>query len=141
MKNKENSYAKDVYGHYLALDIYGCEHKAVGDIRECYLYLDGLAPILGMKKASSPCLVYTDEETYPDKAGLSGWIPLIHPESRRLSGVSIHTLTPTDFISIDIYGCGSIDIEKIKEFTAQIFHPERMEEQYLLRGEFMHKKI
>lgn len=137
MENEKKSRSADVYGYYLALDIYGCRHEAVGDIKDCYLYLDGLPEVLSMEKASAPCLVYTDEKNYPDKAGLSGWVPLVHPKTHHLSGVSIHTLTPTDFISIDIYSGEPIDSEKVKAFTDQFFHPERMEEQYLVRGEFI----
>ena len=138
MMQKKITKKNSIYGYYLALDIYRCNHDAVGDIRTCYLYLDGLADILKMEKASAPCLVYTDGDKYPDKAGLSGWIPLIHEKKKSLSGISLHTLTPTDFISIDIYSCEIIPIELVKEFTYTMFHPDRMEEQHLLRGEFIH---
>ncbi len=95
----------------------------------CYKYLDDMVTLLKMHKQTQPFVVYTDPIKYPDKAGISGWVPLVE------SGISIHTLTPTDFVSIDVYSCKKYNIETVKAFTRKVFHPKEIEEKFFLRGE------
>jgi len=129
LKNKKVS-----IGYYLCLDLYGCAHNTADNIEICYKYLDGLPDMLGLAKLSPPFIVRTDGEKYPDKAGLSGWIPFVNENSKKFSGSSIHTLVPTDFISIDIYSSREFNIEKVKEFTENIFNPSKVEEKFFERG-------
>lgn len=118
-----------VFGYHLVLDLYGCNHKAVDSMEVCYKYLDDMTVLLKMHKQTQPFVVYTDPVKYPDKAGISGWVPVVE------SGVSIHTLTPTDFVSIDVYSCKKYDTEMVKEFTRKVFKPKEIEEKFFLRGE------
>lgn len=120
------------FGYHLMLDLYECDKNAVGSIHECYAFLDKLPEIIHTSKQAPPYIFYTNEKQYPDKAGLSGWIPLVE------SGISIHTLTVTNFVSIDVYTCHFLDkslIDKIKDFTFGIFLPKDIEERFLMRGE------
>lgn len=127
---------KKIFGYHLILDLYHCDPATVGNFEICYFYLDTLPEIIGTHKQSPPFLVWTDEKKYPDKAGLSGWIPIVE------SGISIHTIIPTNFISIDVYSCKKFDPEKIKKFTIKIFKPKRVEEKFFLRGEaYIHPLI
>jgi S-adenosylmethionine decarboxylase len=120
---------KTVFGYHLIMDCYGCEKKAVDSMEVCYKYLDDIVTLLKMHKQTQPFVVYTDPIKYPDKAGISGWVPIVE------SGISIHTLTPTDFVSIDVYSCKKYNIEKVKAFTRSVFHPKEIEEKFFLRGE------
>lgn len=120
---------RKVFGYHLALDLYDCDPKAVGSLEVCYRYLDTLPEIIKVDKQAPPYVVYTDAQRYPDKAGLSGWIPIVE------SGVSIHTLTPTNFVSVDVYSCKEFNVEEIKLFTVKTFSPRTVEEKFLLRGE------
>ena len=95
----------------------------------CYKYLDDMTTLLKVHKQSQPFVVYTDPIKYPDKAGISGWVPLVE------SGISIHTLTPTDFVSIDVYSCKKYSVEAVRDFTKSVFKPQEIEEKYFLRGE------
>ena len=117
------------------LDLYECDHAAVGSLEVCYSYLDSLSEILGTSKLAPPFIIYTDEKKYPDKAGLSGWIAFFNKKTKTFSGASIHTLTPTNFISIDIYaGDNSLNVRRVRNFTKQIFKPKKIEEHSLKRG-------
>ncbi len=116
------------FGYHLILDLYNCDPKTVGSLDICYNYLDTMPNIMKVHKQSTPFVVVTDGEKYPDKAGLSGWIPIVE------SGVSIHTLTPTNFISVDVYSCEKFDIKKVIEFTKKIFKPKKIEKKFFLRG-------
>ena len=115
----------------MTLDMYDCKKGILGDIAACYKYLDGIPEILNMKKIAPPCVVNTDAEKYPDKAGISAWIPL--QGSLHCSGVSIHTLTPTNFISIDIFGYGKCDIERVKQYSIDFFKPKKIESEKFFR--------
>jgi S-adenosylmethionine decarboxylase len=123
------------FGHYLMLDLYDCDPTTVGNLKKCYYYLDNLHKLLDINKLSQPFIIYTDEKKYPDKAGLSGWVPFFSPKTKTFSGASIHTLTPTNFISIDIYSCKNFNRDEIKKFTLDVFKPKKIEEKHLLRGE------
>ncbi len=124
---------KKIFGYHLALDIYNCDKKALDSIEKCYYYLGTMVDILKMSRQSPPFVVYTDPVKYPDKAGISGWVPIVE------SGISIHTITPTGFASIDIYSCKKYDKEKARKFTQEVFKPKKIEENFLLRGiEYIH---
>ncbi|HDZ77399.1 MAG TPA: hypothetical protein ENH41_04895 [Candidatus Omnitrophica bacterium] len=122
-----------VFGYQLLLDLYDCAPGACDDIDLCYKFLDEIVGYLGMEKQAPPYIFRSDEVKFPDKAGLSGWAPLIE------SSIVIHTLTPKDFISIDIYCCKEFDLLKAKQFTQNFFLPQRMDEQFLHRGKDYYK--
>jgi S-adenosylmethionine/arginine decarboxylase-like enzyme len=111
------------------MDLYGCDPKALDSMETCFNYLNGLAELLKVHKQSAPIVVYTDPIKYPDKAGISGWLPIVE------SGFSIHTLTPTRFASIDVYSCKRYSVEAVKAYTAKVFKPQEIEEKQFLRGE------
>ena len=113
----------------MIMDCYGCDKKTIDSIGVCYNYLDKMTGIMKVHKQSPPFVVYTDLIKYPDKAGISGWVPIVE------SGISIHTITPTGFVSVDIYSCKKYDIKKVRNFTRKIFKPKEIEEKHFLRGE------
>lgn len=116
------------FGYQLLLDLYDCKPGASDDLGLCYEFLERIIKVLDVEPQSPPFIFRTDGVRYPDKAGLSGWIPLVE------SGIQIHTLSPKEFISIDIYSCRKFDIEPVKTFVRAYFRPKRMDEQFLERG-------
>lgn len=120
---------RKIFGYHLILDLYGCDPKALDSMSVCYNYLNDMVDLIKVHRQSQPMVVYTDPIKYPDKAGISGWIPIVE------SGFSIHTLTPTRFASIDIYSCKKYDREMVKKFTIKVFKPKEVEEKFFLRGE------
>ena len=128
-KTNAKSKAKDTaFGFQLLLDLYDCRRGVCDDLTLCYQFLDEIVGYLGMEKQAPPNIFRTPDERFPDKAGLSGWAPLVE------SSVVIHTLSPKNFISIDVYCCKEFDINKAKLFCRRFFSPKRMDEQYILRG-------
>lgn len=116
------------FGYLMTLDLYGCREGACDDLHLCYQFLEELVCQLKMSKQSPPYIFKSDEQKYPDKAGLSGWVPLIE------SGIQIHTLTPKNFISIDVYSCGKFSTDHIKEFVQNYFGCREVEMNYVERG-------
>lgn len=116
------------FGYQLLLDLYDCKSGVCDDLALCYKFLDEIVEYLGMEKQAPPNIFFTDATRFPDKAGLSGWAPLVE------SSIVIHTLTPKDFISIDVYCCKEFDTNKAKEFVRRFFSPKRMDEQFIERG-------
>jgi S-adenosylmethionine decarboxylase len=116
------------FGYQLLLDLYGCKPGVCDDLTLCYKFLDDAVIALGMEKQSPPNIFRSDEVRFPDKAGLSGWVPLIE------SSIVIHTLTPKDFISIDVYCCRSFDIRMAQKICQDFFHPRRIDTQFIERG-------
>ena len=116
------------------LDLYGCKKGVCDDLTLNYQFLDEIVTELGMEKQAPPNVFRSDEVRFPDKAGLSGWVPLIE------SSIVIHTLTPKNFISIDIYCCRAFDLEKAKAFCQKFFEPKRIDAQYIERGHDYYKQ-
>ena len=116
------------FGFELLLDLYDCKPGACDDLALCYKFLDEIVEYLGMEKQAPPSIFFTDGKRFPDKAGLSGWAPLVE------SSVVIHTLSVKNYISVDIYCCKEYDTNKAKSFVKKFFLPKRMQEQFILRG-------
>ena len=117
-----------IFGHQLLLDLYDCKEGVCDDLALNYQFLDEIVGELGMEKQAPPNIFRSDEVRFPDKAGLSGWVPLIE------SSIVIHTLTPKNFISVDIYCCRFFDTNKAKNFCKRFFKPKRIDEHYIERG-------
>lgn len=117
-----------VFGYQLLLDLYDCKIGVCDDLTLCYQFLDEIVTELGMEKQAPPNIFRSDEVRFPDKAGLSGWVPLIE------SSIVIHTLTPKNFISIDIYCCKCFSLELAKAKCRKFFAPKKIDEQYIERG-------
>ena len=116
------------FGYQLLLDLYECKKGACDDLSLCYDFLEKIVKVLKVEPQSPPFLFRTDGKRFPDKAGLSGWAPLVE------SGIQLHTLTPKDFISIDVYSCRPFAIDPLKTFIRNHFAPKRIEQQFIHRG-------
>lgn len=116
------------FGYLMTLDCYGCKKGICDDLAFCYSFLEDLVVELGVSRQSPPFIFKSDEIKYPDKAGLSGWIPLIE------SGIQIHTLTQKNFISIDIYSCRYISSEHIEAYVRNSLCCIEIETNYVERG-------
>lgn len=125
---------KRAFGYQLLLDLYDCKEGVCDDLDLCYKFLDDIVAALGMEKQAPPGIFRSDEKRFPDKAGLSGWVPLIE------SSIVIHTLSVKNFISIDIYCCKRFSIEIAKEICQNFFTPKKIETQYIERGHDYYKK-
>ncbi|KKP56136.1 MAG: S-adenosylmethionine decarboxylase proenzyme [Parcubacteria group bacterium GW2011_GWC1_34_10] len=116
------------FGHLMTVDLYGCRKGVCDNLDLCYQFMEDIVNKLKMKKQSPPFIFRSDNEIYPDKAGLSGWVPLIE------SGVQIHTLIPKNFISIDVYSCKKFSTKDIEEFTKNYFSAKEVEVNFVERG-------
>jgi S-adenosylmethionine decarboxylase len=127
-RRPQEAKSHNAFGYELLLDLYDCKPGACDDLALCYKFLDEITDYLGMEKQSPPSIFYTDAKRFPDKAGLSGWAPLVE------SSVVIHTLTVKNFISVDVYCCREFDTDKAKSFVCKFFSPKRIDAQFILRG-------
>lgn len=126
--------ATKVFGYELLLDCYNCKPHVCGNLEHCYSYLDKMVDFIGMKKQEPPSIFRTDRKAFPDKAGLSGWVPLV------TSSIVIHTLSSHNFCSIDVYSCKKFSCKKVIEFTKRYFSPKKIEKQYVVRGKHYYAK-
>ncbi|MEM9556492.1 MAG: S-adenosylmethionine decarboxylase [Acidobacteriota bacterium] len=117
----------DAFGFLLALDLYQCERSKLDSIDYCSQLLEHLVSRLRMHKQAPP-YVFRSPEEFPDKAGLSGWVPLIE------SGISIHTIVPSAFASIDIYCCSRFPVEPVSSFLCDELAAKHVDSQILVRG-------
>jgi S-adenosylmethionine/arginine decarboxylase-like enzyme len=112
--------------------MYKCRVGAADDLELHYRFLEKIVDEIGMTRMSQPTVIHAPTsygvELYPEKAGVSGWIPLIE------SGIQIHSLEPTRFITLDVYSCNKFDIDIVKNFAKKYFEYESYSEHYIERG-------
>lgn len=121
-----------VFGYSYLLDMYDCAPGVADDMELTYRFLETLVDKLGMTRMSQPFVIHGPTkdgvELYPDKAGVSAWVPLIE------SGVQIHSLEPTHFITLDCYSCKHFDKNVVLEYARECFKFKKHEEHWLERG-------
>ncbi len=125
--------SSEVFGKTFLIDMYECEEGTADDMENMYRFLEHLVRELKMTPMSRPTVIHgptTREglEEYPEKAGLSAWQPLIE------SGIQVHAIEPSHFISIDVYTCGELDPEVVTKLCKQYFKYKDCETSFLLRG-------
>lgn len=120
------------FGYSYLLDMYNCRVGAADDLELHYRFLEKLVDEIGMTRMSQPIVIHAPtqngKELYPEKAGVSGWVPLIE------SGIQIHSLELTRFITLDVYSCNKFDIKTVFDFSKKYFEFEKHEEHYIERG-------
>lgn len=127
MHNFTEAEQRAAFGFHLMLDGYRCDPVRLDDLTACYDFLDRLVIELGVTKQSQPYLFRTPEH-FVDKRGLSGWVPLVE------SGISLHTLTESRFVSLDVYSCRLFDHRRVEACMRDFFTPEAVDTQFVLRG-------
>jgi S-adenosylmethionine decarboxylase len=118
---------KPVFGYQLLLDCYECNPGVCDDLGYCNEFLLQVVDVLDMTMQTVPHVFKTPNGS-PDKAGLSGWVPLVE------SHVAIHTLNVKNYISIDIYSCKKYDVELVEEWVKSYFGAKLMDSQFIKRG-------
>lgn len=120
------------FGYSLLIDAYDCEPGVADDLELHYRFLEELVDFLGMTKMSAPIVIHAPRqsgvELYPDKEGVSGFVALIE------SGIQIHSIEPTHFITIDVYSCRWFSPEGVKDFIRERFGCKRIETNFIERG-------
>jgi S-adenosylmethionine decarboxylase len=119
---------KKPLGYSLHLDLYDCEEGVLNSIDLCTHFLNSLVKFIGMHKQSEPSVVRTDSKKFQGKGGLSGSVMLAE------SSITIHTMSDTFFVSIDVYSCKEFDRKRVKEFVKAYCLPEKVETYFLVRG-------
>jgi S-adenosylmethionine/arginine decarboxylase-like enzyme len=121
-----------IFGKSYLIDLYNVKEGLCDDMEFTYRLLEELVDFLGMTKQCPPYVIHAPRqkaiELYPEKIGISAWVALIE------SGASIHTIAPRNFVSIDIYTCGDLDIEKTKKFLMDKYECTDADGQFVERG-------
>lgn len=120
------------FGYSYYLDMYNCREGAADDLELHYRFLERVVDKIGMTRMSQPVVMHgptrDGDEIYPDKAGVSGWIPLIE------SGIQIHSMEPKRFITLDVYSCNKFRTEIIYNYAKECFEFDSHEEHTFVRG-------
>lgn len=116
------------FGVSYHLDCYDVAGGCLNGLTYVYGFLERLVEAIGMTPISPPIVMLAPPE-YPDKAGVSGWAPLIE------SGISIHCVEPARFITLDVYSCKMFDETTVYDMARLWWKFGRHESHFLLRGE------
>jgi len=155
---------KTNFGDSLLIDLYDCTPGLTNDLEFTYRFLEELVHVLKMTPMSQPVVYHAPSkfinlrkinlpvledvqilgsilngspiqdidflriETFPDKAGVSGWQPLIE------SGIQIHTINENNFVTIDVYTCGTLEVAGVASHCARVYGAKAHESYHILRG-------
>lgn len=123
---------KKPFGYSYYLDMYNCRDGVADDMELTYRFLERVVDKIGMTRMSQPIVIHgpthNGRELYPAKAGVSGWVPLIE------SGIQIHSIEPTHFITLDVYSCNKFDKNIIIDYARECFGFASFEDNYFIRG-------
>jgi S-adenosylmethionine/arginine decarboxylase-like enzyme len=112
--------------------MYHCAEGVADDLELHYRFLEELVDRLDMTRMSQPVVIHGPRdkgvEIFPEKAGVSGWVPLIE------SGIQIHSLEPAHFITLDVYSCRVFQPDTVMTFARETFKFRKSEHNFLLRG-------
>jgi len=127
-----NTMTNKPFGYSYYLDMYDCRVGAADDLELHYRFLERVVDKIGMTRMSQPVVMHgptrNGDEIYPDKAGVSGWVPLIE------SGIQIHSMEPKHFITLDVYSCNKFDAEIIYNYAKECFGFTDSEQNFFVRG-------
>lgn len=129
------------FGYSYLLDCYGCKEGICDSLEAHYRFLERLVAILDMKPLCQPIVLHCpvdfstsskgdliETSRFPDKDGVSGWVGLA------TSGIQIHSIEPTHFMSLDAYSCLKFDKNVILDEAQKVFGFTKFEENFLERG-------
>lgn len=120
------------FGYSYLLDMYDVREGSADDLELHYRFLEEMVDRLGMTRMSQPIVIHAPTqngvELFPEKAGVSGWVPLIE------SGIQIHSLEPSHFITLDVYSCKPFEPKVVQEFSSECFGYGSYDESFITRG-------
>lgn len=120
------------FGYSYLIDLYGVADGQCDDLEKHYRFLESLVVALDMTPMSVPVVMHgptrNGVELFPEKAGVSGWVPLIE------SGIQIHSLEPAHFITLDVYSCKHFTQATVLAHVNKFFTFEAFEDRFIPRG-------
>lgn len=120
------------FGYSYLLDMYQTKEGVADDLELHYRFLENLVDKLGMTPMSTAYAIHgprrNGKELFPEKAGCSGWQALVE------SGIQIHSIEPTHFITLDVYSCKPYDPQIVFDYAKECFGFEDYEHHFLARG-------
>lgn len=121
------------FGYSYLIDMHGCKPGSADDMELTYRFLEKLVVLLDMTPMSPPFVIHAPRdrqgnELFPDKAGVSGWVPLVE------SGIQIHSLEPAHFITLDVYSCKPFNARVVSDFAHETFGFTSAEHHHVERG-------
>lgn len=116
-----------MFGPHLVLEAYGCPKDLLGDLTRLSDFLDAVPAQLNMTKIMPP-YVFRYSGAVPDDWGVSGVVLIAE------SHISVHTFPDKGFVTLDIFSCREFDVDAAIKYFCDIFNPERVEKQLIMRG-------
>jgi S-adenosylmethionine/arginine decarboxylase-like enzyme len=119
MSITENMTTPSPFGYSYLLDMFGCLPSTANNIELTYHFLETLPDILEMIRINAPVVIHTPRdngvEMYPDKAGVSGWVPLAE------GGIQIQSVEPISFITLEVYSSKKFNPNTVYNFAQETF--------------------
>lgn len=129
------------FGYSYLLDCYFCKEGTCDSLELHYRFLERLVAVLDMKPLCQPIVLHCPVDfsktlggeilatsRFPDKDGVSGWVGLA------TSGIQIHSIEPSHFMSLDAYSCLEFDKNIVLEEAQKVFGFTEFEENLIKRG-------
>ena len=116
-----------MFGPHMLMELYNCPKDKLSDIAMLTEVLDKMPEEMNMHKIMPP-YVFKYQGLYEDDWGLSGIVLIAE------SHIAFHTFPDKGFVTVDIFSCKDFDIIQALNTIQEVFTPEKIEHQLLMRG-------
>lgn len=116
------------FGLHLTIDGYDGDETLLDSMPHVFKVLDDLPEFLGMKKLTTPYVVWAPGNDKKDPGGYSGFVMI------QESHISVHTFPRRRFVSIDVYSCRTFDTAKTEAYLTKAFGLRECETNVIVRG-------
>jgi S-adenosylmethionine decarboxylase len=120
------------FGKSAHFDCYGVDKYDCDDMEMAYRFVEELVDRIDMTLFGNISVFHGPRkngiELYEDKAGLTCFAPLIE------SSITLHTIIPKLFLTLDVYSCKPFEPLDIKDFIEYTYQPTLIEINTLERG-------
>ena len=114
-------------GNHLIADCFNCDSFVLESKKEISRILEELPLVIGMRKISSPLVLYHRAKR-KSESGVTGIIILAE------SNITIHTYPKKNFVSVDIYSCKEFDIGAAMQYLKEKFKFKKLKKHVIKRG-------
>lgn len=117
-----------LFGKHLTLDAYGISKAKLSSHRAIFDLLNELPENLGMRKLTTPYVVFCDEGEKSGDWGVSGFVMIYE------SHISVHTWPALGYVSMDLYSCREFDEKKTEKYLKKFWKWKRANVRVVGRG-------
>jgi S-adenosylmethionine decarboxylase len=117
-----------IFGKHLMIDAYGVNPQKLKSHKFVFDFLDELPSKIGMRKLTTPYVVFCESDDKKGTWGISGFVMIYE------SHISCHTWPEYGYVSMDVYSCRDFDEKKVIRLIKKYWGSKEIKTSLVIRG-------